>query len=177
MKLVLTDRGKTTMDRVRAVTDEMIVVERQMFAERALAWRNAATCAFWITSVGSLVLLVLIAVAAAMTSREFKHRQRESWLRAGQIGLCEVMMGDLPLERLGENVLRFLTQFLEAPVGAVFVAEGASFRRVAGHGIPAGRSRAGAARRRPGGAGREGQRTASCSRRAAGLSARPLEHG
>ena len=47
-------------------------------------------------------------------------------------------MGDLPLERLGENVLRFLAQFLDAPVAAVFVAEGASFRRAAAHGIPAG---------------------------------------
>ena len=148
-----------------------------MLGERALAWRNAATSAFWITSVGSLVLLVLIAVAAAMTSRDFKERQRESWLRAGQIGLSEAMIGDLPLERLGENVLRFLTQFLEAQVGAVFVADGASFRRVAGHGIPRRRGRAGAARRRPGGTGREGQRTASSSRRAAGLSARRLEHG
>jgi CheY-like chemotaxis protein/signal transduction histidine kinase len=138
MKIVLTDRGKNTMDRVRAMTDEMILSERQMFAERSLAWRNAAADAFWITSLGSLVLLVLIAVAAAMTSRDFKQRQRESWLRAGQIGLGEVMMGDLPLERLGENVLRFLRQFLDAQVAAVFVAEGTSFRRVAGHGIPAG---------------------------------------
>ena len=138
MRIVLTDRGKNTMDRVRAITEEMILSERQMFAERALAWRKAATSAFWITSLGSVVLLVLIAVAAAITSREFKHRQRESWLRAGQIGLGEVMMGDLPLERLGENVLRFLAQFLDAPVAAVFVAEGTSFRRAAGHGIPAG---------------------------------------
>jgi CheY-like chemotaxis protein len=138
MNLVLSDRGKNTMDRIRAVTDEMILSERQMFAERALAWRKAATSSFWVTSLGSLLLLVLIAVAAAMTSRDFKRRQRESWLRAGQIGIGEVMMGDLPLERLGENVLRFLTQFLDAQVAAVFVAEGNSFRRVAGHGIPAG---------------------------------------
>jgi CheY-like chemotaxis protein len=138
MNLVLTDRGKNTMDRIRAVTDAMVRSEQEMFAERALAWRKAATGAFWITSVGSLVLLVLIAVAAAMTSRDFKQRQRESWLRAGQIGLGEVMMGDLPLERLGENVLRYLSQFLDAQVAAVFVTEGTSFRRVAGYGIPAG---------------------------------------
>jgi signal transduction histidine kinase/DNA-binding response OmpR family regulator/CHASE3 domain sensor protein len=138
LTIVLTDRGKNTMDRIRTVIDEMIRSERQMFAERTLDWRKAATDAFWITSGGSLVLLVLIAVAAAMASRDFKERQRGSWLRAGQIGLGEVMMGDLPLERLGENVLRFLTQFLDSQVGAVFVAEGASFRRVAGHGIPAG---------------------------------------
>ena len=139
LKLVLTDRGKNTMDRIREVTDEMILAERQMFAQRTLDWRKAATNAFWVTTVGSLLLLVLIAVAGAITSREFKERQRESWLRAGQIGLGEAMIGDLPLERLGENVLRFLSQFLDAQVAALFVAEGGtSFRRVAGHGIPAG---------------------------------------
>jgi CheY-like chemotaxis protein/CHASE3 domain sensor protein len=137
MNLVLTDQGKNTMDRIRAVTDEMIIIERRTFGERALAWRRAANTAFWIISLGSLVLLVLIAVAATMTVRDFKERQRESWLRAGQIGLSEAMMGDLPLERLGENVLRFLTQFLDAQVGALFVADGASFKRVAGRGIPA----------------------------------------
>jgi CheY-like chemotaxis protein/CHASE3 domain sensor protein len=137
LNLVLSDRGKNTMDRIRAVTDEMISIERRTFGERALAWRKAATSAFWVTSLGSLVLLVLIAVAAAITVRDFKERQRESWLRAGQIGLSEAMIGDLPLERLGENVLRFLTQFLDAQVGALFVADGAAFRRVAGHGLPA----------------------------------------
>jgi signal transduction histidine kinase/DNA-binding response OmpR family regulator len=125
------------MDRIRAVTDEMISIERRTFGERALAWRKAATTAFWVTSLGSLVLLVLIGVAGAMTVRDFKERQRESWLRAGQIGLSEAMIGDLPLERLGENVLRFLTQFLDAQVGALFVADGAAFKRVAGHGLPA----------------------------------------
>jgi CheY-like chemotaxis protein len=138
LNFVLTDRGKNTMDRIRAAIDDMLISERQMFTQRTVDWRKAATGAFWVTSLGSLVLLVLIAVAAAMASRDFKERQRESWLRAGQIGLGEVMMGDLPLERLGENVLRFLSQFLDAQVGAVFVADGASFRRVAGHGIPAG---------------------------------------
>jgi signal transduction histidine kinase/DNA-binding response OmpR family regulator/CHASE3 domain sensor protein len=137
LNLVLSDRGKNTMDRIRGVTDEMISIERRTFGERALAWRKAATAAFWVTSLGSLVLLVLIGVAMAMTVRDFKERQRESWLRAGQIGLSEAMIGDLPLERLGENVLRFLTQFLDAQVGAVFVADGAAFKRLAGHGLPA----------------------------------------
>jgi CheY-like chemotaxis protein/signal transduction histidine kinase/CHASE3 domain sensor protein len=138
MNIVLSDRGKNTMDRIRATVEEMLFAERQLFAERAQDWRKAASSAFWVTSLGSVVLLVLIALAAAITSRDFKNRQRESWLRAGQIGLSEAMLGDLPLDRLGENVLRFLTQFLDAQVAALFVAEGNTFRRVAGHGIPAG---------------------------------------
>src|ERR1700728_2425810 len=50
MKIVLTDRGKNTMDRVRAITDEMILSERQMFTERALASRKAAPSSLSITS-------------------------------------------------------------------------------------------------------------------------------
>ena len=138
MALVLTDRGKNSMDRIRAIAAEMTRLERQLVGQRTQEWRRAATSAFWITSVGSLVLLLLIVVAAAMTSRDFKARQRESWLRAGQIGLSELMQGDLPLEQLGENVLRFLTHYLDAQVGALFVADGAVFRRVAGHALPAG---------------------------------------
>jgi CheY-like chemotaxis protein/signal transduction histidine kinase len=138
LALVLTDRGKNTMDRIRGTAEEMSNVERQLVAQRAQDWRRAGAYSFWVTSIGSLVLLILIVSAAAMTSRDFKARQREGWLRAGQIGLGELMQGDLPLERLGDNVLKFLTRYLDAQVGAVFIAEGAMFRRAAGYAIPAG---------------------------------------
>ena len=48
------------------------------------------------------------------------------------------MVGDQPLDRLGDNILRFLAHYLHASVGALFMAEGDSFRRVAGYAIPAG---------------------------------------
>ncbi len=138
MELVLSDRGKDTMDRIRALSEEIQSDERQLVAERALAWRKAATFSFAVTSGGSLVLLFLIGLAAAMASRDFRARQRESWLRAGQLGLSEVMQGDLPLERLGDNVVKFLAQYLDAQAGAVFIAEGSAYRRVGGYALPPG---------------------------------------
>ena len=135
---VLTDRGKKAMDRIRLICDEMENVERQLIAQRALEWRRAAGFSFEVVSGGSLVLLILIAVAAAMASRDFQARQRESWVRAGQIGLSELMQGDQPLERLGENILGFLAPYLDAQVGALFIAEGGQFRRVAGYAISPG---------------------------------------
>jgi CheY-like chemotaxis protein len=138
MEIVLTDRGKNIMDRIRALNDEMQNEERQLVADRSLEWRKAATFSFAITSGGSLVLLFLIGLAAAMASRDFKARQRESWLRAGQLGLSQVMQGDLPLERLGDNVVRFLAQYLDAQVGAVFIAEGSAYRRVGAYALPPG---------------------------------------
>ena len=104
-------------------------------AEKALAWRKAATFSFAVTSGGSLVLLFLIGLAATMASRDFRARQRESWLRAGQLGLSDVMQGDLPLERLGDNVVKFLAQYLDAQAGAVFIAEGSAYRRVGGYAL------------------------------------------
>jgi CheY-like chemotaxis protein/signal transduction histidine kinase/CHASE3 domain sensor protein len=137
LAIVLTDRGKSAMDRIRLVVDEMQNQERQLIAQRAQEWRKAASFSFAVTSGGSVVLLFLIAVAATIASREFSARQRESWLRTGQLNLSGLMQGDLPLDRLGDNILRYLSEYLDAQVGAIFIAEGGSFRRVAGFGLPA----------------------------------------
>ena len=73
-----------------------------------------------------------------MASREYRTRQLETWLRAGQIGLAELMQGDLPLDKLGGHVLGFLAEYLDAQVGAIFIADGGHYRRVAGYALPAG---------------------------------------
>ncbi len=138
LSLVLTDRGKSMMDRIRAIGAEMDNAERMLIAQRTQAWQRAATISFAVTSGGSIVLLLLIAGAAAMASREYRARRLESWLRSGQIGLSQLMQGDQPIENLGHNILKFLAQYLDAQVGAVFVAAPGGFRRVAGYAIPAG---------------------------------------
>ena len=81
---VMTGQGKNAMDRIRLINAEMQNEERQLIAERTSQWRQAATFSFAVTSGGSLLLLVLIAIAGVMASRDFRQRQRESWLRAGQ---------------------------------------------------------------------------------------------
>ena len=138
LAIVQSDHGKTLMDRIRGLGDEMQNDERQRVVEKSRDWRSAATFSFAVTSGGSLVLLFLIGVAAAMASRDFKARNKESWLRAGQLGLGGVMQGDLPLERLADNVVRYLAQYLDAQVGAVFIAEGNAYRRVGAYALPPG---------------------------------------
>ena len=138
LAIVQSDHGKTLMDRIRGLGDEMQNEERGRVVDKSREWRNAATFSFAVTSGGSLVLLFLIGVAAAMASRDFKARNKESWLRAGQLGLGGVMQGDLPLERLADNVVRYLAQYLDAQVGAVFIAEGNAYRRVGAYALPPG---------------------------------------
>jgi len=135
---VLTDRGKRLMDRIRTLADEMQNSERRLITERTADWQRAATVSFGVSGGGSAVLLCLIAAAAALASRDFRGRQLDSWLRAGQIGLSELMSGDQPIDKLGHSVLGFLAQYLDAQVGAIFVAESGHFRRIAGYALPAG---------------------------------------
>ncbi len=138
MAIVLSDRGKTAMDRIRNSVDEMEGAERQLVTLRTDQWQRAARISFAVTGGGSAVLLLLIAVAAVMAARDFRARQLQSWLRMGQIGLSELMQGDQPLDKLGSSVLEFLAGYLDAQVGALFIAESGHYRRVAGIALPSG---------------------------------------
>jgi CheY-like chemotaxis protein/CHASE3 domain sensor protein len=137
MEIVRTDRGKDYMDRIRSLVDDMEASEREVIAARGTEWRSAATMSFLVTVGGSTVLMILIVVAAVFASRDHRSRQRESWLRTGQMGLSDVVQGDQPLDTLGNNLLAFLSTYLGAQVGAIFIAEAGHYRRFGGFALPA----------------------------------------
>ena len=138
LAIVRTDRGKTYMDRIRSVVAEMELSERQQIVQRTRDANNAATLSLAITWGGSGLLLVLICGAAVVASRDYRARQAQSWIRAGQMGLSERMQGDQPLDRLSVNLLGYLVAYLDAQVGAMYVAEGGQYRRLAGVALPPG---------------------------------------
>ncbi|HEX3602517.1 MAG TPA: CHASE3 domain-containing protein, partial [Steroidobacteraceae bacterium] len=143
LAMVRSDRGKIYMDRIRSAGDEMEVAERQLIVTHEQESQKAATLSLAVTWGGSGVLLLLIAGAAVVASRDFRSRQAQAWIRTGQMGLSEQMQGDQPLEKLGNNLLGFLAGFVEAQVGAVYIAEGGRYRRFAAYALPADGSVAG----------------------------------
>jgi CheY-like chemotaxis protein/CHASE3 domain sensor protein len=138
LTVVRSDRGKVLMDGVRAVIGDMDVSERQLIGQRSEDWRSAGAISLAVVVGGSGVLLVLIAFAAIVVSRDYRKEQLESWLRIGQMGLSEQLQGDQALAQLGHKLLGFLAARLDAQVGAVYIAEAGQFRRFAGYAIPAG---------------------------------------
>ena len=138
--MVRSGRGKIYMDRIRAAVSEMAAAERQLVAQRAEESRNDAAVSLALTLGGSGILLFLIAGAAVVASRDFRIRQAQAWIRSGQMGLSEQMQGDQTLDKLGSNLLGFLAGFVEAQVGAVYIAEAGQYRRFAAYAIPADRS-------------------------------------
>jgi len=133
LAIVRTDQGKTYMDKIRSLVGDMENAERERIAERSAEARKTATLSLGATWGGSGLLLVLIAGAAAVSSREFRRFQSQSWIRVGQMGLSERMQGDQPLERLGANLLSYLAEYVRAQVGALYIAEGGQYRRFAGY--------------------------------------------
>jgi CheY-like chemotaxis protein/CHASE3 domain sensor protein len=135
LAVVRNNSGKLLMDRIRSVLGAMASSERQLIAQRGRESNHAAAVALGITWGGSALLLVLIAAAALTASRDYLARQDESWIQTGQMGLAEKMQGDQPLDRLASNLLDYLAPYLMAQVGAVYIAQGGQFRRIAGFAI------------------------------------------
>jgi CheY-like chemotaxis protein/CHASE3 domain sensor protein len=141
LALVRSDRGKQAMDRIRALTSEIENTERQLLVSRRAEWVEAAGNTSAIMWGGSVLLLVLIGGSAVMTSRDYRARQTQSWLRSGQMQFSARIQGEQRLEKLGDNILEFLADYLGAQVGAVYVTDGGVSRRVAGYALPAGDGR------------------------------------
>jgi len=137
LAVVRTDRGKIYMDRIRDAVSDMEGIEQQLIERSGRESENAATISLAVTWGGSGLLLFLIAGAAVVASRDFRTRQGQAWIRSGQMGLSEQMQGDQTLDKLGNNLLGFLAGFLEAQVGAVYMAEAGQYRRFAGFALPA----------------------------------------
>jgi CheY-like chemotaxis protein/signal transduction histidine kinase len=64
--------------------------------------------------------------------------QTQEWLQSGEAGLSARLVGEQRLDRMGEAVLRYLAELLEAQAGAIFLEDGGSFRRFATYALPAG---------------------------------------
>ena len=138
LALLRSDRGAALMDRIRALTQEIQNAERALLATRRVELDEASRGTSLVMWAGSLLLLALIAASAVMTSRDYRARQTQSWLRTGQMQFGSRIQGEQRLEKLGDSVLEFLAEYIGALVGTVYVLEGGNARRVASYALPPG---------------------------------------
>lgn len=134
---VSTDRGKEAMDAIRNQLKEMHAAERYRRNQQVQAMETAYRVAVGSGFVTCAVGVILSLIVAYLVRRALLTRQMQDWLKEGQIGLSRVMVGEPRLERLGDNVLTFLADYLGAQAGVFFVREGDAFLRVATYGVPA----------------------------------------
>lgn len=80
--------------------------------------------------IGTVSLLVVAIIGYQFILTRLGAR-RERWLQEGQTRISERLAGDHRLDELGDRVLGFLCEYLEAKVGAIFIEDGGVFRRCA----------------------------------------------
>jgi CheY-like chemotaxis protein len=136
--IVRTDKGQAAMEKIRRLAGEIESEERRDQRLLQSEWEHAIAQSNVVTWGGSALLLVLVGMAAILLSRDFRAREAQIWLRTGQSALVARLQGEQRLETLGERVMAFLAEYLDAQVGAAYLAESdGRFVRFAGYALPA----------------------------------------
>jgi CheY-like chemotaxis protein/signal transduction histidine kinase len=137
--IVLTDRGRLTMTRLRQVADSLTAHVTTVVNSATRTAEYAAAISLWLILGGAALLVILVVAAAVAASRDFRALHLEGWLQSAAARLPRVIEGNQPLETLGDRALAFLCGALGARIGALFVTEAdGSLRRIAGYALPAG---------------------------------------
>lgn len=137
LALVNSDVGKAAMDALRSTISEMRTEETQERAQRLVAMNSAYSTAFALVISAGLLGTFLTLVIGYLMRRATVARRRQEWLRQAQLGLSEAVMGDKNTVELGENILSYLSNYVGAVAGVLFVKDHDGFERSSTFGVPA----------------------------------------
>jgi signal transduction histidine kinase/CheY-like chemotaxis protein/CHASE3 domain sensor protein len=136
LQVVGSNHGQAVMDQLRA---QVALIERSEQTElmaRQAEWREAANQSVAVSLGGAGILLILIFGTGYAASRNYKAQELESWLRMGQLGFNEQMLGEQSLESIGERALAFIAQHLRAPVAVAYAAHSDGlYHAIAGYAV------------------------------------------
>ena len=131
LAVVRTNYGKEEMDRIRNLVSELQDTESRELAQRLEMARQETVFALYFNIGSCMLLLVLIGSAAVTTSREFRSREMQAWIRAGQAGFSQWIQGEWRPEQLADKAIGFLAHQLGAQVGTLYMNVGdGQYRRI-----------------------------------------------
>jgi CheY-like chemotaxis protein/CHASE3 domain sensor protein len=138
LAMVRADAPRMAMDEINRLAAAAEADEQALLGARQEAFERAVRFSTLITWGGSGLLLVLILGAGTVMSRDYRAREAQAWLRSGQNALSQRIQGEQRLDILGREVLAFLTDYLDAQAGALYIAEtGDRLRRFGSYALPA----------------------------------------
>lgn len=131
-----TDRGRSDMDGIRDMVGQLRLEAGEDRAQ-ALRERDRSFVVAWTSGIATGVVgIILTLIISALLRKTALAQKREQWLRDAQLGLGSAVSGEQPLAQLGQNILGFLTNYLGAVAGAIYVENAGRFHRTAVHGVP-----------------------------------------
>jgi signal transduction histidine kinase/CHASE3 domain sensor protein/CheY-like chemotaxis protein len=136
LALVKSDRGRSDMDGIRTIISQLRNEATEDRSQR-LGEMDTSYIIAWVSALASGVLGIgLTLVISALTRKASLARRRDQWLQDAQLGLASSVAGEQSLGELGENILGFLTNYLGAVAGAIYVEHAGRYQRTAVHGVP-----------------------------------------
>jgi len=136
--LVVTDRGKQTMDELRVNLAAMKREESRIRDFRIAEMEQAHKAAVASGMITAVLGLVLSYAVFWLLRRTQDQRKRQEWSQTGRIELATVMAGEQNMRPLAEGVLGFLTRYVDAHAGVMFANRRGRFDRLALVGTPHG---------------------------------------
>ncbi len=143
---VQSKRGLELKEDQRRLLNDFIARERQLRSERTDVSEVVTTALiggfllFSLIFSGMLVYLGRRDLTSLSESysqslqRQQAHAEaleQQAWYRTGQTQLSESIIGELALPALGQGVLNFLSRYIDAAVGALYVVQDGKLQRVA----------------------------------------------
>ncbi len=143
---VQSKRGLELKEDQRRLLNDFIARERQLRSERTDVSEVVTTALiggfllFSLVFSGMLVYLGRRDLTSLSESysqslqRQQSHAEaleQQAWYRTGQTLLSESIIGELALPALGQGVLNFLSRYIDAAVGALYVVQDGKLQRVA----------------------------------------------
>jgi len=135
LAIVNANSGKLEMDAIRAQIAAMSGGEVEVRLQRFVEMEDAQRRALVSTLLAAVLGLVLTITIGLLVRRATLARRRDQWLQTGQVGLANAMMGDKPLDQLGNSVLDYLARYAGAVAGVIFTGGAATFQRAAVYGV------------------------------------------
>ena len=144
-------RGRRLTDEIRKQFEDVIDMEQQLRTTRNEEVRR--------TTIWSITLYLLFVAgisgllayigrrdllnlsqnyAANMAAQQASaaRLEQQGWLRSGQTELAEQVLGQLSLQMLGRNILKFCAQYMGTAVAAIYIREDhGGLKRVASYGF------------------------------------------
>lgn len=133
---VSTDVGQQEMLAIRRQIEVMNAEEVRQRSLRLEEMAAASRGAVSSSVIAGLIGAALTIAIFLLVQRNAAIKARQEWLRAGQLGLAEVIRGDKGVEQIAQDALTFLSSYLGFQGAAVFKGEGGLFRRAATLGVP-----------------------------------------
>lgn len=143
--LVSTSVGKRLLDEIRnTVAAAKDIQQRLLIQRKAASARDTETFErLFILLVGLIIVaLTIIYLLIMVNIRALRKAEAESasknWSLSGSRELISGMQGNINSLQLGQAIIDHLTNYLQLPIGAIYIAENNALRMLASHAIELG---------------------------------------